>query len=285
MSNTPRPINTYPGRVPRSFLEYPFFWHSSHDVFPIIFMRCDPATTRDGDVTSTQTWLRMIKSVRDNLYLLFNAIFLSGIILIGTRVLLFVSWITAIWFAIATFIFYLCVVYGAFKLVTSRTVGSFLKERYKETSLAFSKAAIIASIVAFATIPYALLLDIIGTGTPSSPKYYFYATACCLLAFVTTVLHFSGIENKPQEGLEALKAAHTLQLELLKTLLGAFALVIFGTAYAQILGHVSISTGEMILTFYTFVGAIGFVLLPVAQGWFETLDRIREYERKSNAHA
>jgi hypothetical protein len=227
----------------------------------------------------------MMKAIRNHLYLLFNALFLGGIILIGTQVLLFVSWIDAILFSVAVFLVYLSLVYGAHKLVTSRTVGTFLRKRYKETTLAFTAAAIIALIPTFATIPFALLVEKLAAVTASSPKYYFYATVFSLITFVTTELHFYGLGNERRNGLEALKATHALQLELLRTLLWAFAFIIFGTAYAQILTGASISSGEMILVLYGFIGVIGFVLVPAAQMWFATLDEIREHERKNNACA
>jgi hypothetical protein len=212
-----------------------------------------------------------------SVYLVLNGAFLSGIIFIGTQVLLSAAWQTALLLAVLSLGVYLAVVCTAYKL-TSSLLGPRLKE-YGETKLKWTVAATIATITAFAMIPYAIGLNIAVTNAISSPRYYFYAAVMATIVFITTALNFSRGKDSQVGGLDTLKAQFSLSLELIRALLWAFAFTIFGTAYAQVVTTTgTFSAGEMILILYTLVGVMGFVFVPIGQDAFGILDEIRKQE-------
>jgi hypothetical protein len=224
-------------------------------------------------------WFGRCRSlIGQNSYLILNGFFLSGIIFIGTQVLLSVTWVTAVLLSIATFAAYESIVAGAHRLISS-LLSVRLIIKHAGSRQTWTIAASIATIASFATIPYAILIDFAITGTISSARYYFYACVMAAIVFITTALNFLRDRGPAVTGLETLKAQFSLSLELIRSLLWIFAFTIFGTAYAQVLTTSgTFSAGEMILIFYTFVGIIGFVFVPVAQTTFGVMDEINKQE-------
>jgi len=232
-------------------------------------------------IEPTTSSARLKNTIKENashhFYLLLNALFISGIIFIGTQVLLFVSLFTALWLLMISYFAYLSIVYGAYRVITSRSVASFLSERYKEITLTYTSSTIIGAIAAFITIPFGVTVSLVITGGLASSKYYFYASVLSLVVFATTGLHF-GVKMSPKLSKENLKIIYGLQLEIIRAMLWAFTFTILGTAYTQVLTGTIITSGEMILLSYTLVGTITFVFVPLLQSVFMILDELRDRE-------
>lgn len=202
------------------------------------------------------------------LYLLLNDLYISGIIFIGTQVLLSVKWDRAFCISLLTFCTYAGVVYFA-----TIVVNTFFKSA-ESILTPYKKSILVAGITATIVVPYAVLVSYLGIGEMASSKYYFYAIVCAGIVFATTTIY--GLLIKPTAiGTRGnLEKIFTFFLEMFKTILWVFVFVLLGTAYSQVLTGAPISSGEMFLIFYTSVGCLALILVPIMKKLADVLDRI-----------
>ena len=227
----------------------------------------------------------MLRSVRGHVYLAVNSAFLSGLVFIGTQVLLNATSLIALALAMLTSPLYLSVVYAAYRLTARKAISDSSEQTGKNITRTFVSAAVVASIASFSVIPYSLLVNVVVTAAPASAKYYFYAIIFSVVVFLTTTLHFWGREFPQLVGPESTKMMYNLQLEFARTILWALAFMLLGTAYAQVLTGAVISMGEMVMVFYTVVGVVGLIFVPIVRMLLMTLDRMNNLERDNGKHS
>lgn len=106
-----------------------------------------------------------------HLYLLLNSLYISGIILVGTQVLLSATWQQAFLFAAGTLFVYLLGLRGAIILVKTfaRSDQSALKS-YKQWIVVAGVTTVIVSV-------YGVLVNLLCKAEIGPPKYYFYGIA------------------------------------------------------------------------------------------------------------
>lgn len=205
-------------------------------------------------------------------FLILNSLYLSGIIYIGTQVLLYVNWRTALISAVLTFFFYVCTVFLASVIV--KTVYHEADSTVKN----HKKAIIVGVIVLAFVFPFSILINYVSTGEVGSSKYYFYASVMAIIVFITTTIYKGILRPISTINKDALRTQFNFQLEVLKGLITAIALVLLGTAYSQVLTGMVISNTEMILAFYTSVGIIAFVLAPIIKSLLDLLGKLSDDE-------
>lgn len=203
-----------------------------------------------------------------HLYLLLNSLYIAGIIFIGTQVLLSAELAKAFFLSILTFSIYLGVV-----CLATILVNAFLKPTQSVLG-PYKKAILVAGITAATVIPHAVLVNYLSISQMAPSKYYFYSTICSGIVFVTTTILGLPVDLTVMKEKERLEKLFTFLLELVKTILWVFAFVLFGTAFSQVLTGTPITSGEMFLIFYTSVGCVALVLVPILNALVDVLDQI-----------
>jgi hypothetical protein len=217
--------------------------------------------------------IRIVLIMRRHLYLLLNSFYISGIILIGAQVLLFATWQQAFLFATGTFFVYLLSLRGITILVRafSKSNQSALK-LYKDWILV---AGITTALVAV----YGVLVNLLCKAELGPPKYYFYGIVFAGIVYVTTANQGLLLLPSVAQSKKASDKVFTFILELIKSTFWVIVFAILGTAYSQILTGTQISSGEMFLVFYTTVGGLAFILVPVMKSFIDSLENIMEQDK------
>ena len=209
------------------------------------------------------------KASRD-LFLVLVSLYLSGIIYIGTQVLLYVDWKISFVVAVLTFFGYICMVFLASVIVNKAYRGV-------DSSVKNHKVALYVGTVVLANVfPFAILVSYLSTGELGSSKYYFYATIVAIIVFITTAFYKGVLQPLSTLKKEVLRTQFDLQMEVLKGLITAIAIFLLGSAYSQVLTGMAVSNAEMILAFYTTVGIIAFVLAPLFKSLLDLLGKISD---------
>jgi len=216
---------------------------------------------------------RTVLTMRRYPYLILTSFYISGIILIGTQVLLSATWQQALLFATGTFFVYLLSLKGATILVRafSKSNQSALK-LYKDWIL---MAGITTALVAV----YGVLVNLLCKAELGPPKYYFYGIVFAGIVYVTTANQGLLIMQRLIHGKQASERVFTFVLELLRTTFWVLVFVILGTTYSQILTGMQISSGEMFMVFYTTVGGLALILTPIVKAVVDSLESIMELDK------
>ena len=211
-----------------------------------------------------------------------NAIYFSGLIFIGTIVLLEITPVVAVLLAISMGFSYLAVSWAGLRLVCDERITKYFGKD-NESSRFLKTVAISAMATVFPIAMIALMANAIMERMGPT-EFYYYGIILGGIMFLTGVFAAGRIfeSSSKGDGIETIKQKLSLQLEFLKSFMWAVLAVLLLTAYGQVLsGGVQASPGEMIVVAYSVFGFMVLVLAPLIANIMSLISGIRDLENKS----
>jgi len=202
------------------------------------------------------------KNIKSKCYLFVLAIYLGGIIFIGSIVLTPATFIQSLAFGLNVSVSYIIIIY-----LLSKYLQIFWVDKNSLNLSIFATFLLTTSMIVLHSLVFKSILESI---------YYFYVLMFVFVTFFVSFLYCYSYYGLILKNCNSLKMEFGIFIEILKAMFLATIVVILGTAYSQLLGTNPIESKEMILIIWTYIGIFFFIIIPLIKILFNIIYSIEK---------